>query len=110
MNAATRFELAVVVIAMALGLNATRNREGSSQEFESCWHPLEASDLTAYPLRGTLAEVRADARARESRVGPGVDVCMAAKSLYIVRDSRGDCADERLPDCYRRPWLDAAVK
>ena len=110
MSAATRVELAVAVIAMALVFNAIRNREGSSQEFQSCWQPLQAVDLKANPLHGSLTEARSDARALETRIGPGVDACMATKSLFITRDSRGDCADDRLPDCYRRPWLDAAVK
>lgn len=51
-----------------------------------------------------------DARAREYRIAPSVDACMAAKSLFITDASPLSCPESRLPGCYFRPWNYAAFK
>lgn len=103
-------EMAIATGLVALSFNVWKNRQASSVEFLSCWQPYEAQDMKAHPLVGSVADAMNGARDLEARIGPAVDACMAAKHLYITGESSAGCANSRLPLCYRRPWIDAALK
>jgi hypothetical protein len=93
----------LVVIAVAAGIyNATQNRVASDVEFFSCWQALEIQDMRAHGVTSTTE--------MEIRTGPSIDACLAAKDLFITKESAETCKSNRLPGCYRRPWLLAAVK